>query len=543
MLTPLDRPWLELNATFALAFRGVLPNSTFTNSSFENLTSHGTSPVTHQLNENSWASVFSTFLALAFCIITQPYGSVIFPRQGGWSWRLSPGSALLAALLIFAGLLFCRSSNDRILLPVSTSDPDDNNSEFGEPYCGITITGQRHVPMVLNEQQIQSQPGMTTAAYQELYVPSENKTSMIIEPTLCTNAAWLPARAPLLASTLSETRNIRTTATTAASTLMNSVCILRKVWRSIISFKLSHLKHGWLPSAALLLLFRSGNYTADIELERQIIVDELGTYIGKHTKGRRIQYWTTISVFFLLVKLCAIRGAPIFTFIGMIYVISWLSVEVLLISLQHNGLSEGQVEALLESRRAVAKLERLRLWGARIWVFTSYCTILWMLIFFILKTTTGFNIFVWLSSVATAIGPLLAVAGSPSVRKEKCNMCFLLCYVILSISSITWWPYYILFAVCEGLKSGDSGQNIWGAYSLATLIFWLIRFLTLVCLAGLLFGACIIASSTKQDNLKVSMIWQRIVNALFCLLTIGAYLLSYTPNGTYKPPFLEIIGM
>lgn len=536
---------------------------------FRNFTNNGTLPLSPQLNENSWASVFSTFLALAFCIITQPYGSIIFSRQGGWSWRLSPSSALLEALLIFVGLIFCRSSHNDIQLPVSALDLDDENSDLSQQSLGPTTTSLRQDPVVSNEQHTQPRSGTNMASNEVLHVQPIRTSSMDTVPTITGIPTRLPARVSTLPS-FSSAANYTAAAVIARSmtftdgmrmpasnpldpnasaswkqpTRESVVSTFSKVWQSIISFRPLHLRHGWRPTAALLLLFRSGNFTGDVEFDRQTIVDELGTYLGHRTKGRRIQYWTTISAFFLLIKLCAVRGAPVFTFIGIIYVVSWSSVEILLVLLQQDGLSEDQVDALLDSRRAAAKLEKLQSWGATVWVSTSFCTIFGIFIFSVFKTSTGFNILTWISILATTFVPIFALGCIiKSVPKKKNNLCTNLCAILMSLLVTTAWPYYVLFATIEVTESEASVENSWGVFAIATLLFWVFRFLTLGFAAVVLLAACMYASSTKEDDKMQSMIWQRIINALLCLLTVGAYLHYYTPDGTYKPSFLEMIGM
>ena len=580
-----------------MVFNKAILNSTFTNSMFRNFNNNGTLPLNPQLNENSWASVFSTFLALAFCIITQPYGSIIFSRQGGWSWRLSPISALLEALLIFVGLIFCRSRHDDAQLPVSAHDLDDGNSDLSQQSLGPTTTSLRQDPVVSNEQHTQPRSGTSMASNEVRHVQPIRTSLMDTVPTITgiptrlsarvstlpsfssaanytaaaviarsmtfTDGMRMPVSNPLdpnpSASWKQPTRqsvasifskvwqsiiSFRPSASWKQTTRESVVSILSKVWQSITSFRLSHLRHGWRPTAALLLLFRSGNFTADVEFERQTIVDELGTYLGHRTKGRRIQYWTTISAFFLLIKLCAVRGAPVFTFIGIIYVVSWSSVEILLVLLQQDGLSEDQVDALLDSRRAAAKLEKLQSWGATVWFSTSFCTIFGIFIFSVFETSTGFNILTWISILATVIVPIFVlVIIIKSLPKKKINLCTGLCAILMSLLVTIAWPYYVLFATIEVMESEASIENSWDVFAIATLLFWVFRFLTLGFAAVVLLAACMYASNTEENDKMQSMIWQRLINALLCLLTVGAYLHYYTPDGTYKPSFLEMIGM
>ena len=547
----------------------MFSNKAILNSTFTNLTNNGTLPLSPQLNENSWASVFSTFLALAFCIITQPYGSIIFSRQGGWTWRLSPASALLEALLIFVGLIFCRSRHDDIRLPVSALDLDDENSDLSQQSLGPTTTSLRQDPVVLNEQHTQLRSGTNMASNEVRHVPPILTSSMDTVPTITGIPTRLPARVSTLPS-FSSAANPTATAVIARSmtfpdgmrmpasnpldsnasaswkqpTRESVVSTFSKVWKSIISFRPSHLRHGWRPTAALLLLIRSGNFTGDIEFDRQTIVDELGTYLGHRTKGRRIQYWTTISAFFLLIKLCAVRGAPVFTFLGIIYVISWSSVEILLVLLQQDGLSEDHVVALLDSRRPAAKLEKLQFWGATVWISTSFCTIFGIFIFSVFKTTTGFNILTWISIVATTFAPMIAVVCIiKSVPEKKINLCTGLCGIFMILLVTIPWPYYVLFATIEWTESETSTENSWGVFAITTLLFWVFRFVTLGIAAVVLLAACMFASNPEEDDKTLSMILQRIINGLLYLLTVGAYLRYYTPDGTYKPLFLEIIGM
>ena len=578
-----------------MVFTKAILNSTFTNSMFRNFTNDGTLPLSPQLNENSWASVFSTFLALAFCIITQPYGSLIFSRQGGWSWRLSPSSALLEAFLIFVGLISCRSRHDDVQLPVSALDLDDENSDLSQQSLGPTTTSLRQDPVVSNEQHTQPRSGTNMASNEVRRVQPIRTSLMDTVPTITgittrlstrvstlpsfssaanytaaaviarsmtfTDGTRMPASNPLdLNASASWKQPNRESVVSTISKVWQSIISFRpshlihgwrpvvstffKVWQSFISFRPSHLRHGWRPTAALLLLFRSGNFTGDFEFDRQTIVDELGTYLGHRTKGRRIQYWTTISAFFLLIKLCAVRGAPVFTFIGIIYVVSWSSVEILLLLLQQDGLSEDQVDALLDSRRAAAKLEKLQSWGATVWFSTSFCTIFGILIFSVFKTSTGFNTLTWISILATAFVPIFALVYIiKSVPQKKRNFCTDLCAILMSLLVIIAWPYYVLFATIEVMESEASVENSWGVFAIATLLFWVFRFVTLAIAAVVLLAILRSASSTEEDDKMQSMIWQRIINALLCLLTVGAYLYYYTSNGTYKPSFLEIIGM
>ena len=524
-----------------MVFNKAILNSTFTNSMFRNFTNNGTLPLSPQLNENSWASVFSTFLALAFCIITQPYGSIIFSRQGGWSWRLSPSSALLEALLIFVGLVFCRSRHDDIQFPVSALDLDEEISDLSQQSLGPTTTSLRQDPVVLNEQHTLPRSGLNMASNEVRHVQPIRTSSIDTVPTITGIPTRLPARvstlpsfpsaanytaAAVIARSMTFTEGMRMPASNpldpnaSASwkqpTRESVVSTFSKVWQSIISFRPSHLRHGWRPTAALLLLFRSGNFTGDFEFDRQTIVDELGTYLGHRTKGRRIQYWTTISAFFLLIKLCAVRGAPVFTFIGIIYVVSWSSVEILLVLLQQDGLSEDQVDALLDSRHAAAKMENLQSWGATVWVSTSFCTFFGIFIF---KTSTGFNILTWISILATTFVPIFALAYIIiPVAKEKNHLCTNLCAILMSLLVTIAWPYYILFATIEVMESEASVRNSWGVFAIATLLFWVFRFVTLVFAAVVLLAACMYASSMKENNKMQSMIWRRTINALLALV-------------------------
>lgn len=544
-------------------------NSTFTTSMFRDFTNNGTFPLSPQLNENSWASVFSTFLTLAFCIITQPYGSIIFSRQGGWSWRLSPSSALLEALLIFVGLMFCRSRHDDIQLPVSALDLDDNNSDLSQQSLGTTTTSLRQDPGVSNEQHTQPRSGTNVASNQVRHEQPIRTSSMNTVPTITGIPIRLPARvstlpsfssaanytaAAVIARSMTFTDGMRMPASNPLDPIASAlwkqptresvVGTFSKVWQSITSSRSSHLRHGWRPTAALLLLFRSGNFTGDVDFDRQTIVDELGTYLGHRTKGRRIQYWTTVSAFFLLIKLCAVRGALVFTFIGIIYVVSWSSVEILLVLLQQDGLSEDQVDALLDSRRATAKLEKLQSWGATVWVSTSFCAIYGIFIFSVFKTSTGFNILTWISILATTFVPIFALPYTIRyVLKEMDNLCTTLCAILMSLLVIIAWPYYVLFATIKLMESEASVENSWGVFAVATLVFRVFRFVALVIVAVFLLGVCMRASSTKENEKIQSMTWQRVINTLVYLLTVGAYLRYYTPDGTYKPTFLEVIGM
>jgi hypothetical protein len=64
-----------------------------------------TTPIRLGSNELTLSGVFSTFLALWLCGLTQPYGSLLFIRKGGIYWRLSPISCIFEALLIVHSLL------------------------------------------------------------------------------------------------------------------------------------------------------------------------------------------------------------------------------------------------------------------------------------------------------------------------------------------------------------------------------------------------------------------------------------------------------
>ena len=472
----------------------------------------------------------------------------------------------MEALLIFVGLIFFSSRHDGIQLPISALDLNDENSDLSQQSLGPTTTSLRQDPVVSNEQRTQLRSGTNMASDEVRHVQPIRTSPVDTGPTITGIPTRLPARvstlpsfstaanytaAAVIARSMTFTDGMRMPASNpldpnaSASwkqpTRESVVSIFSKVWQSIISFRPSHLRHGWRPTAALLLLIRSGNFTGDFEFDHQTIVDELGIYLGHRTKGRRIQYWTTISAFFLLIKLCAVRGAPVFTFLGIIYVVSWSSVEILLVLLQQDGLSEDQVVALLDSRRAAAKLEKLQSWGATVWVSTSFCTIFGIFIFSVFKTSTGFNILTWISILATTFAPIIAVTYIiKSVPKKKINLCTGLCAILMILLVTIPWPYYVLFATIEWTESQTSIENSWGVLAITTLLFWVFRFVTLGVAAVVLLAACMFASNAKVND---KMIWQRIINALLCLLTVGAYLHYYTPDGTYKPSFLEMIGM
>ena len=223
--------------------------------------------------------------------------------------------------------------------------------------------------------------------------------------------------------------------------------------------------------------------------------------------------------------------------------VSWSSVEILLLLLQQDGLSEDQVDVLLDSRHAAAKLEKLQSWGATLWFSTSFCTIFGILIFSVFKTSTGFNTLTWISFLATAFVPIFALVYIIKfVPQKKRNFCTDSCAIPMSLLVIGAWPYYVLFTTIEVMESEGSVENSWG-FAIATLLFWVFRFVTLAIATVVLLAILRSASSTEEDDKMQSMIWQRIINALLCLLTVGAYLYYYTSNGTYKPSFLEIIGM
>jgi len=63
-------------------------------------------------NTFSLANVFGVFLTLSFCLLTQPFGSLLYAKPAGvfgrivfFFWRLNPLACLAEAVLILYGLL------------------------------------------------------------------------------------------------------------------------------------------------------------------------------------------------------------------------------------------------------------------------------------------------------------------------------------------------------------------------------------------------------------------------------------------------------
>jgi hypothetical protein len=130
-------------------------------------------------------------------------------------------------------------------------------------------------------------------------------------------------------------------------------------------------------------------------------------------------------VLFLLIKLCAVKGAPLFTFLGLVYVVSWFSVELLLVVLQQKNLTEDQVDAILSLRNTVARFERLKSWGSAFWTFASFCLFLGVFLYGAFKTKLGVEIVSMIATFGTMFLPILVASKAFPVIFNGPSSCVL----------------------------------------------------------------------------------------------------------------------
>lgn len=300
----------------------------------------------------------------------------------------------------------------------------------------------------------------------------------------------------------------------------------------------SNLSSGWRVTAACLLLLRSGKRQALLSIDRSTIVTELGTYT--HGK-RRIQWWTMSTVLFVFIKLSSVRGAPVFSFLGMIYVLSWLSVQVLVLIVEQKELSDEQLNVLMDQTTEMGSFVDNPVWAV-LWVLCNFALLSALPLYAVFMTYAGFLTLYIIGTLCTIVLPMLVVANIPkevkkrSKGKESVGAWFGLVVIFV----VFVYPYYIIDSF-RGM--GGSEDVKWGFYTMATLINYFFQIFIMGFLLFMILGICLLAIAGDSKRGGSNYLVQLALNTVASLLTVGGYVLFYSPGGTYRPPWLDYIGM
>lgn len=266
-------------------------------------------PKIAEADQLSKSSVFSTFLTLILCCLTQPYGSLLFIRRAGWFWRLSPISAIFETVIIAVYLITGRSEAV-VLRPEDDDDDDMGELELQDP----EDEEEQRVPLRAGPRAIMSR-----------YLPSKLKRRRSL--------------------------GLRST--------MNAFGSFRKLLRIR-----GQKSYRWRTTAAALLILRNGKYRKGQRAGSHNVRNDIAV---EH--NWRLQIFTIVTVLFVLVKLMLVRGAPMFILLCLCYVLAWAAVEVLLLLTYWMEWTEDQIHIITTQYRKFDELSSdahvlwLVLWG------------------------------------------------------------------------------------------------------------------------------------------------------------------------------------
>ena len=312
------------------------------------------------------------------------------------------------------------------------------------------------------------------------------------------------------------------------------------VWRlrakiEVLSKKMG-LYGGWRTCAGALVLLRSYGGQKLPTLEEGVIsLDAVRTLLSSRNSPRRAQIWPTVSMLFLILKLCAVQGAPLFTILGSCYAASWLSVEIIYGLVGSGGLDDEYIEAVVNEIPRIEELVGRRVWF-NIWgtltaglTFALMC--FWLYRIWWLKPrniiripfSTGWGMLnlqwiTWLlkgeEDFRAAFGRLLLI-NSAGVFYYSTLEDFLWIESTSAISGV--YAFFGMLMLLGVLGVSLYGAILWGMLVLAPfyVIFYNFR------------GKWVIAGA----------------NFIFFIGVLGIYVVLYDPEGTVKPDWLEWIGM
>jgi hypothetical protein len=129
---------------------------------------------------------------------------------------------------------------------------------------------------------------------------------------------------------------------------------------------------GWRTTSAALLLLRSGKYNSTQAVDVESIKRDLS---AEH--NWTLQIWAIVTVIFLFLKLCVVRGAPWFTFLGLSYALAWFSVQTLLLMAYRKRFTQSELTEIRFHFEGFSE-------AASSWSWTSFYAAPWGIASFLL---------------------------------------------------------------------------------------------------------------------------------------------------------------
>jgi hypothetical protein len=180
------------------------------------------------------------------------------------------------------------------------------------------------------------------------------------------------------------------------------------MWASITS------SSGWRTTAAALCLLRSGKYNTSQPLDLDEIKRDLEV-----PHNWRLQLWTTVTVLFLLIKLLVVRGAPLFTVLGLSYTLSWLAVQTLLLLTYRNSFTNAELSEIAHHFQGFADAS-LGPWWALFYIVPGVLQTSFSSLAFVFGAFTGLirGDMYCLSSNFLALASVYPWDGGPTTRRS-----------------------------------------------------------------------------------------------------------------------------
>ena len=302
---------------------------------------------------------------------------------------------------------------------------------------------------------------------------------------------------------------------------------------------------GWRTCAGVLLLLRSRG-----DPDMKVSADEVRRLLETRSM-RRTKIWTAISMLFLVIKLCVVKGAPWFTGLGLCYAVSWVAVEAIVLIVDWQGLEKEDVEWIMKELPNIQTVITSRFWsrlwstisgpfGAGVIAYFAY-SILW-------KFDDPFQVLVYISNglillYALLVFPIFLVA---CFRKKK------VANELASTVTILVIPVILIVAhIFEGSVVDDTIRSL-------PLLLLSLGYGMVSAVGGVFVGALLIllvvcpviasrklADDTSEYNVPGIIRGRALGLANMAIFGAGLtlYMYHYDAKGTVKPDWLEWIGM
>jgi len=507
----------------------------------------------------SRSNLFSAFLTLQLCQLTQPYGSLLFRGVSGWLWRCNPIASFVEACIIAWQLiksLFQAYEDVRrsratsaeptpwkkqlyataaaLLLLRSFTDNESDDGLMEKLLTGTFLDGGKE-ESVVPAQMDANQPDEITATTMTTTVNSQSAPLQSLEAV-----SEEGAPAPWTGGIHHPPQN-------------GPVAVLQQ---EVLRRRTSELEAGPTPPHPVHSLV-AANPNSE---KSQLLNSAFGSNALAH-RELRIDLVTTASVGLIFVKVLFIKGVPWYTAAASFTILGWFSVQLLLLIFHIQEMDELDMATSIRSARTIDTdlRENSALWDA-----IYYCLHLpmvgylsYFLTFRLYSVLPGWiqsdadsflNMIALLTGVLTAYSAAIYFLKSVFICITKgvhgvlqFFMSPLLLWISLGSLTYSFKESFEMYGIYKPFFTNPVlDVMVDTVFRKVVTTAWFLTILGPVSLGLFFILLCQFDPGVEgKKNLRRRI---SLGNAIMTVVVFACYLVTYEPQGTWQPAWIDWLG-